>query len=204
MVFIRPATAADVARIIEIVNGETGDEAIALTGNPELAREYRRKLVELERIPNSERVTALAQADDRIVGVIQYRFGDRGRHGRLAHIRILASLVGPLGVVRRAPRLWARMRAHIPIPADAFYLTLVHVETSSQGEGIGTRLLEWADREAHRLGARRMCLTTTLDNPALQLYERNGYTVTATADDPVYVRRLGVPGRVLMEKELVA
>ena len=103
-----------------------------------------------------------------------------------------------------APRLWARLRAQIHIPEDALYLTLVHVETASQGEGIGTCLLEWADREANRLGARRMCLTTTLDNPALKLYERNGYVVTRTADDPVYVRRLGVPGRVLMEKQLVA
>ena len=203
-VFIRPATADDVARIVEIVNGETGDEAVALMGSPELAREYRRMLVEHEGIPNSERVTAVAQEDDRVVGVIQYRFGDRGAHGRLAHVRILVSLVGPLGVVRRAPRLWARLRAQIHIPEDALYLTLVHVETASQGEGIGTCLLNWADREANRLGARRLCLTTTLDNPALKLYERNGYDVTETADDPVYARRLGVPGRVLMEKQLVA
>jgi len=199
-VLIRPATADDVARIVEIVNGEAGGETVALMGSPELAREYRRKLVEHEGIPNPDRVTAVAQEGDRVVGVIQYRFGDRGGHGRFAHLRILASLVGPLGVVRRAPRLIARLRAQIHIPEDALYLTLVHVATASQGEGIGTCMLEWADREAKRLGARRMCLTTTLDNPALKLYERNGYIVTKTADNPVYARRLGVPGRVLMEK----
>jgi GNAT superfamily N-acetyltransferase len=200
MVSIRLATADDVPRIVEIVNSDTGDETIALMGSEELAGAYRQKLVEHEGIPNSERVTAVAEADDRVVGVIQYRFGDRGQHGRLAHLRILASLVGPLGVLRRAPRLVARMRAQIPIPPGSFYLTLVQVDPAYQGDGVGTCMLEWSNAEAKRLGARRMSLTTTLTNPAIKLYERCGYSITTTAAPPSYARRLQVGGRVLMER----
>jgi ribosomal protein S18 acetylase RimI-like enzyme len=200
---MRPATADDVDRIVEIVNGEAGDEAIALLGSVDLACAYRKKLVELQGIPNPDRVTGVAQTDSRVVGVIQYRLSDRGGHGRLAHLRILSSLVGPLGVMRRAPKLLARMRVQIPIPEDSFYITLVHVETSRQGEHIGSFLLEWVEREALRLGEHRMTLTTTLNNEhALKLYARNGYETVVTATHPDYERRLNIPGRVLMEKVL--
>ena len=199
MISIRLATADDVPRIVEIVNSDTGDETVALMGSNELARAYRQRLVE-HGIPNSERVTAVAETDDRVVGVVQYRFGDRGQHGRLVHLRILASLVGPIGVLRRAPRLVARMRAQIAIPPDSFYITLLQVDPAHQGDGVGTRLLEWSNDEATRLGARRMSLTTTLTNPAIKLYQRCGYSITTTAAPPSYARRLQVGGRVLMER----
>ena len=201
-VSIRLATADDVSRIVEIVNSDPGDETVALMGSDDLATAYRKKLVEHEGIPNSERVTAVAQIEDGVAGVIQYRFGDRGQHGRLTHLRILASLVGPIGVLRRAPRLLARMRAQIPIPNDAFYITLVQVDPAYQGDGIGTCMLEWTNQEAKRLGARRMALTTTLNNPALKLYQRRGFSITTTATHESYARNLQVPGRVLMEKSV--
>lgn len=45
-------------------------------------------------------------------------------------------------------------------------------------------------------------LTTTTGNPARRLYERKGYTVTATRTDPAYERYTGAAGRVFMEKPL--
>ena len=200
MTSIRLATADDVSRIIELVNSDTGDETVALLGSVELAGAYRQKLIEHEGIPNPERVTAVAEVDGRVVGVIQYRFGDRGQHGRFAHVRILASLIGPIGVLRRAPRLVARMRAQIPIPPDSFYITLVQVEPAYQRDGIATCMLEWINAEAKRLGAHRVRLTTTLTNPAIKLYARCGYSITTTAAPPSYARRLHVGGRVLMER----
>jgi len=201
-VSIRLATADDVSRIVEIVNSDTGDETVALMGSNDLAGAYREKLIEYQGIPNTERITAVAHIDDKVVGVIQYRFGDRGSHGRLTHIRILTSLVGPLGVLRRAPQLLGRMRAQIPIPEDSFYITLVQVDPAYQNDGVGTRMLEWTDQEAKRLGAPRMTLTTTANNPARHLYERCGYNITTAATHRSYVRNLQVPGRLLMEKSI--
>ena len=201
-VSIRFATSEDVGRIVEIIKSDPGDDTIVLMGSVELARRYRERLVELERIPNPSRVTVVAQRPDRVVGMLQYRKGNGGRHGQLAHLRLLVSLVGLLGVLRRGRRLYARRRVHIPIPADSFYITNVHVETASQGQGIGGRLLEWAEREAIVLDARLMTLTTASNSRAIPLYERHGFTITSTATHPDYERYLHVPGRVLMEKVL--
>ena len=201
-VSLRPATSKDVARIIEIINDDPGKDAIALMGSIELARRYRAGLVALERIPNSSRVTVVADGPAGVVGFLQYRTGNRGRHGQLAHLRLLVSLVGPLGVLRRARRLYAQRRVYIPVPADSFYITNLHVEIASQGEGIGSQLLTWAEREATDLGARLMTLTTASNSRAIPLYERHGYAVTVTATHPDYERLLHVPGRVLMQKVL--
>jgi ribosomal protein S18 acetylase RimI-like enzyme len=201
-VSIRSATSDDVGRIVEIVNGEPGEDAIALMGSVELAHRYRERMVELEGIPNPSRVTVVAEASGRVVGLLQYRLGNTGRHGRLAHLRVLASLLGPIGVLRRAPCLWARTRVGLPIPVDSFYITNVHVENASQGQGVGSQLLRWAEHEAIRHGARLMALTTISNSAAIPLYERNGFTITRTATHPDYERRLHVPGRVLMEKVL--
>ena len=78
----------------------------------------------------------------------------------------------------------------------------MHVETASQGQEIASRLLEWAEQEAIRLGARLMTLNTTLDSSAIRVYERDGFIVTRTATHPSYERHLHVAGRVLMEKQL--
>jgi len=47
-----------------------------------------------------------------------------------------------------------------------------------------------------------MALTTTTTNPARHLYIRHGYRVVETRLDPAYERLTGIPGRVLMVKEL--
>jgi ribosomal protein S18 acetylase RimI-like enzyme len=201
-VCVRPATSEDVEEIIDVICGEPGDDAIALMGTTELAQEYRKRIVELERIPNSSRPTVVAQAGDRVVGLLQYRIGEGGRHGALAHLRVLTALVGPIGVVRRAPRLWARTRVGLAIPPDSFYITNVHVASACRGKGVGGELLDWAEQAAITSGVSRMTLTTVANGPAIPLYERHGFRITATAAHPTYERQLHVAGRVLMEKWL--
>jgi ribosomal protein S18 acetylase RimI-like enzyme len=201
-VSIRYATADDVARIAQIVGGEPGDDVVSLMGSVELARRYRAEMVALEQIPNPARPTVVAQQRGRVVGTLQYRLGNSGRHGQLARLRLLLKFLGPLGVLRRARKLLATRRVYIPIPEDSLYITNVHVETASQGHGIGAGLLDWAEQEAIRVGARLMTLTAAANNPAIRLYERHGFTITLTATDADYARLLDVPGRVLMEKTL--
>jgi ribosomal protein S18 acetylase RimI-like enzyme len=60
------------------------------------------------------------------------------------------------------------------------------------------------DREAARLGATNMSLTTTTANPAQRLYKRAGFTITRTATDPSYKKYTGIDGRGLMEKPIGA
>src|SRR5438445_463134 len=67
----------------------------------------------------------------------------------------MVSLVGPLGMLRRARRLRARMRVHIPSPAASFYVTTLHAATASPGQGLGGAPLDWAEAVGAALRVRR-------------------------------------------------
>ena len=66
----------------------------------------------------------------------------------------------------------------------------------------GGAALRFAEKEARRDGHSAMSLITTIVNPARRLYERQGFRVVETRTDPDYERYTGIPGRVLMVKEL--
>jgi len=199
---IRPAGAEDVRRIAEIIHGEPGNESVALTGGVDRARRFGNGLVALDEIPNASKPTVVAESDGRVVGVLQYSRGQTGTPITLGHVRLAVSVMGPIGVLRLLPRLRARSKVDMPIPVDSFYVAELHVDPEVRGNGVGGQLLDWAEQEAKRLGDRRMTLTTTASNPARHLYERKGFTVTKQATHPSYERFSGIPGRVLMEKQL--
>ncbi|MGO9876521.1 MAG: GNAT family N-acetyltransferase [Acidimicrobiia bacterium] len=202
-VSFRLATENDVDRLVEIVTAEPGVEAMALMGSVELALRYDEGLLRLNPIPNTSRVTVLALRAGRVVGFLQYEYG-RGRpHSRVEVVRFLLSLLGPIGLLSRLPGLWARTRVDIPIPTGSFHIANLDVEVAARGQGIGTQLLDHAEHEARRLGARRMSLITrTTNSTAIRLYERNGFVTTRTATHPSYEHHTGLSGRMLMEKDL--
>ena len=204
-VTFRAATGADIDRILEIVNAVPGEEAVALMGSERLALQYDEGLVRLDPIPTKSRVTVLAQNGDRIIGVLQYQYGDAPHHSRVDVLRLLLKVLGPVRLARRFTAIWSRTTVDIDIPADSFHLTNLHVEAAAAGQGVGTKLLEWAQAEAVRIGARNMSLTTIPTNVGgLRLYERFGFRTTKTVNSPSYERHTGIPGRVYLEKELPA
>lgn len=72
---------------------------------------------------------------------------------------------------------------------DALHIGLLEVHPASQGEGIGTKVIAALDEEAARAG-RALTLAVRRDNPALRLYQRLGFRVTAE-DDLRFHMRLG-------------
>jgi GNAT superfamily N-acetyltransferase len=201
---LRSATADDVEGIIEILCREPGAESIAFMGSVELARRYSRGLLEGEGIPNPSRVTVVAESTGRIVGVLQYGVDGGGHRGRLAHLRLLLKLVGPIGLVRRLPKLWGRVHVDIPTPANAFYIATLYVDADCSGEGVGGLLLERAEQEARERGASSMCVVTLSTSGAIPWYEQHGFAQTRTVTHPSYERHLHLEGRVLLEKQLDA
>ncbi len=202
-VTFRPATAQDKDRMAEIVNAEPGGEPIALMGDVELARKYGVGLFKLDPIPNDQRISVVAQADDEIVGVLQYEFGDLGKpHSRLDVLWMLTKLLGPVGLLRRIRAVQSRAKVDIPVPPGSFQIANLHVAPGFQDRGIGGRMLGWAEDKAIELGAPRMTLITTTDTARISWYERFGFKITRTATDPSYKRYTHIDGRVLMEKEL--
>lgn len=201
-VIIRPAAARDVERIAEIMHGEPMPELLALVGDPERASKFGKGLVMLERIPNAARPTVVAERDGAVVGVLQYTLGPSDQGVTMEGVRLALKVAGPVRFARGLPRLRARQRVELVPPPEAFYVAELHVDPARRSEGVGARLLAWADDEAARLGRTSMALTTHSSNRARHLYERAGYVVTGERTDPGYERYTGIPGRVLMEKRL--
>ncbi len=199
----RFATSADIDRVLEIVNAVAGEEAVALMGSEKLALQYDEGLVRLDPIPNKSRITVLAQNGDHVVGVLQYQFGDAPHHSRVDVVKLLLKVLGPIGFVKRFPAIYSRTTVDIETPTDSLHITNLHVEEAARGQDIGTKLLIWAEEEAHRIGATRLSLTTIPTNVGgIRLYERFGFKTTKTVNSPSYEKHTKIPGRIFMEKPL--
>ena len=145
----------------------------------------------------------LAQNGDRVVGVLQYQFGDAPHHSRFQVLLLLLKVLGPVRFLRRLPAIWSRTTVDVDVPTDALHLTNLHVDRAVQGQNVGTQLLAWAEEEAQRLGAKSMTLTTIPTNTGgIRFYERFGFKTTKTVTSPSYEKHTHIPGRVFMEKEI--
>ena len=95
---------------------------------------------------------------------------------------------------------------HTPQPGEVYVDTLV-VTQAARGKGVGTQLLEWAEEIARGrpFEVHRMVLGVVRGNPALRLYQRQGYRPVAT-QWCLPSCLLGCPngafGAVLLEKRL--
>ena len=202
-VTFRYATNADVDRIVDILNAEVGEEAVAFMGNAERASRYDRMMFRLDPIPNESRITVLAEADGQVLGVLQYQYGDAPHHSRLEVLKVMLKVLGPFRLARKLPAIYSRTKIDIDIPTDSLFLTNVHVDEAARGRDIGTKLLTWGQNEALRLGARDMSVTTLPTNAdAIRFYEKFGFKIAKTVTDPTYEKHTKIPGRVYLVKEL--
>lgn len=198
---IRKARAEELDRIAEIIVGDPGQEAIAIAGCVEAAREFGMGWVRLPDSPQGWQRTTVAELDGEVVGIIQAgppvdSFQVTPRVAWLA-LRILG-----VSLVTALPRLRARQRVQVDAPEGSYYIAELDVDPAHRNRGIGGALLDYAEAEARRLDHARMALSTTTSNPARHLYERHGFHVEHTATDPSYKRYTGIDGRHLMVKEL--
>ena len=68
------------------------------------------------------------------------------------------------------------------LPEGDWYIQAVAVDPARRGEGIGSLLLDHADRSARDAGAQRLALDVDVQNVAARrLYERRGMVVEATS-----------------------
>ncbi len=203
-VTIRPATSADLPRIAEIVHGEPGTEAAALCGSVEAARRIGERSIRRDGLGSGNVV--VAERNGCVVGVLAYGLdGDtRLARPRLATVWNALRVLGPFRFVPWVRGTRARRRAQPGVPRGTFYVSEIDVDASARGQGVGGALLDWAEREATRLGRPSMTLRVTIGNPAERLYARKGFFVAHVATDAAFNRITGAPGRVLMEKHLIA
>jgi ribosomal protein S18 acetylase RimI-like enzyme len=198
---IRRATPDDTERIAEIIHGVPGQEATAIAGCEEAAREFGMAMV---RTPGSGfgwENSVVAQAGGWVIGVLQP--GTGGDFKITPSLALLALRILGVSVIAALPRLRARMRVDVEHPEDAYQIAELHVDSSFRNRGIGGALLGYAEKDARAGGFANMSLSTTTINPARHLYERHGFRVIETRTDAAYERYTGIAGRHLMVKELV-
>jgi len=129
---------------------------------------------------------------DEVVGVIVGPLDPRGFFGRLLRRRWWAFALASAAALLRKPAIAPRLiralgyRGEAPTDARRALLSSIAVDPSSQGAGIGRRLVECWLAEAKRRGAIGCCLTTDAQgNEAVNtFYRRVGWKLESTYTTP--------------------
>jgi len=201
----RPARRGDLDDICQILYDEPPAEAMAVAGDAGRARRVGRILVHAETAVHLNRTT-MALLNGRPVGLVAIgERGDRLDPSAAAILRVLIQATPIVGIagLRRYARLQSlRSRVESPHPPDSWYIAELDVDAAYRNHGVGGALLTYTEEGARGKGYRRMSLGTQTTNPAQHLYERHGFRIVATRTNAEYERFTGVPGRVLMVKDL--
>ena len=106
----------------------------------------------------------------------------------------LRDLLGPRGYANYAS-ITGFMHAHseASISGDAWYLSILGVRSSAQGQGIGQRLIAPTIAEADAAGATSWLETFT--TAGARFYERAGFTLAAWHDEPTTGRPYAILAR---------
>ena len=144
----------------------------------------------------------IAEVDGRPAGLLQIYNAAEGKKIQRGTGRAMSKTMGFFTALRRIPRGMAIGRVMLPIPDDMLYIGHLAVHPANQGQGIGSRLLEFAAKHAQERGLARVGLDVEVGNDrAHAVYLRNGYTDTSTLTSKKMQRDMGFAGFTRMEKK---
>lgn len=202
-VTLRPAVPEDAAVAGELIYMTMSRVADYLFDN---ASTSRTAIGRLFAVPGSRfryTFSTVAQVETGVVGLILAAPMVRLQKTRGRTFRGMCHALGILACLRVVYRsLWL-----VRVPegrAGDFYVAHLAVLPAFQGQGIGRRLLHWAEKEARRTGCARVSLTVEIGHTdALRFYIRQGYCVERTVRTPLLERRFGYPGVHVVTKVLL-
>ena len=202
----RQAATTDRDRVFAILYDHPPREVVAVAGDIERARKIGRIIVRAGAAVRFD-CTVLADVHGEAVGLIETVVRGQPLTGGAVVMmaRVLgggALMVGLPGAVRFLRWRSARSRVEVQRPLGSYYIAELAVHATWRNRGIGGALLAHAEERARAYGHKQMSLHTATDNPAQRLYRRQGFRVVETRLDATYERITGIPGRVLMVKDL--
>ena len=192
----RPDEAAELAALMFV---EPSHEAVVLAGGAARAERFQ---VELLRRALAEGAPVLVHETDlRVDGFALLSTG--GDIPPLADVaRMAVRAMGVRGALVAGWRSLARARVDLSAPPGGVHLVELQVHPHRRGGGVGGRLLDAVEDRARADRAPHLSLTTGATNPARRLYERHGFVLRGERSDARYERLTGIPGRVLLVKDL--
>lgn len=161
----RPDDSQAIAPLIVNAIGEIADHMTA-ENQPEKILQKLQAMIEGEHTRHSHRFTYVAEVDQSIAGILVLY------HGKDAEAldRYLIDQLKQEGHARTI-----EPEAHL----DEWYIDTVSVDPAFQGQGIGSRLFEYAETIVAKNGGGKLALNVDLEKEgAIRLYHRLGFAIT--------------------------
>lgn len=162
---LRQAAPADAQAAAPLIAQAIGDIAQHMTGETEQEAVLQglAALVEGNNTRHSYRYTHIAERDGEVAGVLVLYFGADA-------LELDQNLQAAL--LKKGYRLPIEPEAY----SDEWYIDTVSVNPGFQGQGIGTKLLEYAEKKAIEAGGSKLSLNVEVEKEgAIRLYERLGF-----------------------------
>jgi ribosomal protein S18 acetylase RimI-like enzyme len=181
---VRPACQNDAAFIAEMIYLSMGGLADYLF---ESARQPVITLMKNLAIRNAGRfgseIAFIAEAEGRIMGAL---ISCEGARLDALNLAVFPHVFPVLGIIPALSFIWRgyRLPGGAEAEKDEYYVSNVGVHPSAQGQGIGSRLLAYAEQMAQASRLSKCSLIVGLHNiNAFRLYQRTGYKVVETVHD---------------------
>ena len=184
-ILIRPARAGDSAFVADMFHLSMGKLADHLLENAK--QPVSQALQELI-VRNTGRFgfspAFIAERDSLPVGALVACEGARLdwlNFSVLSHVFPALGIIPALDFLRRGFQLPGGREAE----KDEYYISNLGVPAAFQGQGVGSRLLTFAEQKAEQAGLKKCALLVGLYNKnALRLYQRHGYQIVETVPHP--------------------
>lgn len=201
---VRPATIADTPIATPLIRLTMGEFADYLFGadNPTKVVEVISRLFSQPLNRFSYQFADIVETDDQPAGMMISYPGRTMNRLSLSMGKQLWSIYGPRGFVRFVRRVLPLAFVR-EASADEYYINTLAVLPDSQGQGIGTYLLSYAENKAREMHYNKCSLSVEVSNlSARTLYERVGYRIIGTIRFDRLKRISGTPGYHRMVKEI--
>lgn len=201
---VRPATPADFRTVTFMIHMTMGQFANYLfgAGDPAKAISVLTQLFTQQRNRLSHQFADVVETDDKVIGVLLSYSGRMMNHLGISMGQRLWEIYGAIELVRFVRRALPLAFAR-EANADEYFINTLAVLPDFQGQGIGTRLMSYAEHKARNMNCNKCALSVKVSNlRARHLYERLGYRVVATTQFDWPQRVSGYAGYHRMVKAL--
>ena len=158
-------------------------------------------LAQIEQLKLERKISALfvAEADERLVGVIELADQPEQPSDSWQQLRIIQREVGILHTLRAVTGLLLLYEEN-PNDEDTAYICQIAVDAAFRGCGVGRKLLEQAEEWMRARGKQNLALHVAADNRARRLYERFGFQLKDQSEEWLTERLFGIRTWLYMVK----